>query len=238
MRRREEKAARKLRELIEPGESDTMEFKRRFSTFSKIAKEIIAFANTRGGTLLIGVDDDGSIVGVDSEKHEIELVTTAGEFYCDPPVELEIDIVEIEDEDVVVVTVPESRRKPHYLVKRHEGGSRRGPVGGRRTMPEIDDGEGRQAYIRQKDRSIVASREVERVLAADHPDAPPLRLHIGKIEQALFNYLEKNRRITLGEYRRLVNISERRASRILVRLVRAGLIRIFTEEKEDYYTLA
>ncbi len=238
MKRREEPEAKALRLLIEPGESDTVEFKRRFSTFTKIAREMIAFANTRGGKLLIGVDDDGSIIGVISEKHQIELVETSAEFYSDPPLEISTDIVEIEGEDVVVVTVPESRTKPHYLVPREEGGSRRGPVAGRRTMPEVEEGAERLAYIRQRDRSIIASKEVERVLASNHPDAPPLRISIGKIEEALFNYLERNRRITLKEYRKLVNISERRASRILVRMVRAGLIRIFTEEKEDYYTLA
>src|SRR5690606_28495694 len=147
---------RELRELIELGETDRVEFKRRFSTFTKIAKEMIAFANTRGGKLLIGVDDDGSITGDDSEKHEIELVTTAGEFYCDPPVEFEIDVVEIDHEDVVVVTIPESTTKPHFLVRRLPSSSRRGPVGERRTVPEIDPDAERQAYIRQQDRSVLA----------------------------------------------------------------------------------
>lgn len=230
---------RKLRELIELGETDMVEFKRRFSDFDKIAKEIIAFANTRGGVILIGVDDDGSIVGVDSEKHEIELVSTTAEFYCDPVVDIDIDIVELKGHDVIVINVPESSMKPHYLVPRVNGAGERGPVGkGRRKVKEVPDDVPRHAYIREKDRSVIASKEVERVLASHRVDAPPLQLHIGKIERALFDYLESNRRITLREFRHLVNISERRASRALVRLVRAGLIRIFTNEAEDYYTLA
>ena len=44
--------------LIEDGESETVEFKRKFSTSRKIAKEMIAFANTKGGYILFGVDDD------------------------------------------------------------------------------------------------------------------------------------------------------------------------------------
>src|SRR6187401_2442499 len=95
--------AKTLRGIIELGESDTVEFKRKFSGYEKIAKEMIALANTRGGYLLVGVDDDGTVIGVDSEKSEVDLLTTAAEFYCNPPVETEYDIVEIEREDVIVI---------------------------------------------------------------------------------------------------------------------------------------
>lgn len=234
-------SARRLNEIIELGETDTVEFKRRFSDFEKIAKEIIAFANTRGGLLLIGVDDDGTIVGVDSEKHEIELINTTAEFYCDPAVNVDIEVVEVEELDVVVVSVSESDAKPHFLVpnggnNKNNGNSQHAPGKGDRNRKQEEPA--RNAYIRQNDRSVIASKEVVRVLASSRPDAPPLQIHIGKIELALFDYLEKQRRITLREFRHLVNISERRASRTLVGLVRAGLIRIFTDEGEDYYTLA
>jgi predicted HTH transcriptional regulator len=219
--------ARTLRRIIEEGESDTVEFKRKFSGFEKIAREMIALANTRGGILLIGVDDDGSIVGVRSEKSEVDLITATAENYASPPIEAEIDIVDIDGEDVVVVRIPESRSKPHRLVLDGEAIRRDG-------TSEFAAG----VFIREGERSIAASNEVARVLAASHPETPPLRLEIGEIEQALFDYLHLHQRITIAQYRRLVNISQRRASRSLVRLVRAGLIRIFTHEAEDYYTLA
>jgi predicted HTH transcriptional regulator len=123
------------------------------------------------------------------------------------------------------VRIPESRHKPHRLVV--DGAARNG-------SSEFAAG----VYIRQGERSIAASNEVARVLAASHPETPPLRLEIGEIEQALFDYLHRNERITIAQYRKLVNISQRRASRSLVRLVRAGLVRLFTHEAEDYYTLA
>lgn len=216
--------AKKLRTIIELGETDTVEFKRKFSGYEKIAKEMIALANTRGGYLLVGVDDDGKIVGVESEKEEIDLLTTAAEFYSAPPVETEMEIVDIDNLDVVVVHIAESRTKPHRLVSAAEGNGNGDPGNTR-------------VYIRQGERSVMASREVARVLASTSADAPPLVLEIGHIERALFAHLETSRRITLREFRQLLNISERRASRSLVRLVRAGLIRIFTDEGEDYYTL-
>ena len=219
--------ARTLRQIIEVGESDTVEFKRKFSGFEKIAREMIALANTRGGLLLIGVDDDGSIVGVRSEKSEIDLITTTAEHYVDPPLEAEIDIVDIDGEDVIAVRIPESRRKPHRLM-----------VDGIYSRREGTSDFAAGVFIRQGERSIAASTEVARVLASSHPETPPLRLEIGEIEQALFAYLRKHERITVAQYRVLVNISKRRASRSLVRLVRAGLVRIFTNEAEDYYTLA
>jgi predicted HTH transcriptional regulator len=218
--------AKRLRAIIELGETDTVEFKRKFSGFEKIAKEMIALANTRGGMILVGVDDDGSIIGVDSEKSEIDLLTSSAEYYSDPPIDHDIEVVEIDNVDVIVVYIPESRTKPHQLV--HSPSESNGVADPRDT----------RVYIRQGEKSVMASREVVRVLAAEQPDAPPLVLEIGNIERTLFDHLEKNERITLREFRHLVNISERRASRSLVRLVRAGLIRLFTNEGEDYYTLA
>ncbi len=218
--------AKRLRAIIELGETDTVEFKRKFSGFEKIAKEMIALANTRGGFILVGVDDDGRIVGVDSEKSEIDLLSSSAEFYSDPPIETDIEVIEIEGVDVIVVRIPESRTKPHRLIY--------SPSESNGTHDPRDT----RVYIRQGEKSVMASKEVVRVLAASQNDAAPLVLEIGDIERALFAHLERHERITLREFRHIVNISERRASRSLVRLVRAGLIRLFTGQGEDYYTLA
>ena len=62
---------KEILEIISGGESSTVEFKRKISTEVKIAKEIAAFANTIGGWLFLGVDDDGTVVGVESEKADV-----------------------------------------------------------------------------------------------------------------------------------------------------------------------
>lgn len=51
-------------DLIRTGESETVEFKRVSPTEDDIARILVAFANTEGGTLIIGVDDQSSVVGV------------------------------------------------------------------------------------------------------------------------------------------------------------------------------
>jgi len=214
---------RKLRDVIEQGEGDNIEFKHEFSSFEKIAKELCAFANTRGGVLLIGVNDNGKVSGIESEKESTALIEQTAQFYCEPSVVVNIGVVEYDGLDVLVVDVPESRTKPHAVVLNDENAN-----------TEKDN----RVYIRQKDKSVIASKEVCKVLAGLRDDAPPLQLKIGWLEKFVLDYLDKNERLTIQTFRALVNISQRRASRCLVFLVRAGVIRIFTDEAEDYFTLA
>lgn len=208
--------------LIEEGEGFSIEFKRRISSAEKIARTLISFANTKGGTVLFGIDDDGSIIGVESEKMEIELIEIAGKDFCAPPIHPVVEIVPWNGRDIIVCQVDESKNKPHYFL-----GER-----------DRDNGENTRVYIRINDKTVMASREVVRILQNENPDASPLRLIIGENEKRLFTYLETNEKITVREFGRLVNISDRRASRILVQLVRAGVVRIHTHEKEDFFTLA
>jgi predicted HTH transcriptional regulator len=209
-----------LLKLIDEGEGFHVEFKRLVSSPEKIAKAMIAFANTKGGSILFGVDDDGSIVGVESEKTEMELLEEAGDRYCNPPIHPLLEIIPFNGKDVIVATVEESVEKPHQYVD------------------EEEDGRDPKVYIRVNDKTVLASREVVKILRDERLDGEPLQISIGENERRLFRYLEERERITLRQYCQLINISERRASRILVKLVRAGVVRIHTLEKEDYYTLA
>ena len=63
-----------LNRVVQLGEGLTLEFKTRVPKPERIAKEVIAFANTIGGRLLLGVDDDGTVKGVrDSDEEEYAL---------------------------------------------------------------------------------------------------------------------------------------------------------------------
>lgn len=200
---------------IEEGEGLTTEFKRRVSTARKIAREMIAFANTRGGVMLFGIDDDRSIVGVDSEKAELEEITHAAAYCCDPPIEHRVTIFNVDNRDVICIEVPESRTKPHYFLE--------------------DDGE-RTAFVRVGEHSVHASKEMIRVLRHQSGDTDPVRLVFGEAEKRLFAWFDAHDRITVKEYAKLINVSERRASRLLIRLIRAGAVAIHTHEKTDYFT--
>lgn len=210
-----------LHEIIEKGESSSVEFKRKFSSQEKIAKEMIAFANAKGGYILFGIDDDKSVVGVESEKGEVELIDMAARFFCEPEIKFNIEVLPLYRKDVVVVNIPESKTKPHRLIENGKS-----------------DDDLFKVYIRYNDKSILASKETVRVLRKSHPDSPPLIVNLTDKEKALLDYLSVNERITMKEFKEFLNISNRRASRILVNLVRAELIRQHTTEKEDFYTLS
>lgn len=208
--------------LIDQGEGVQTEFKRKISSPRKIARTMISFANSHGGIILFGIDDDGTIVGVESEKTEVELIRTAGRIYADPPIVPEVEIIPYRGKDIVAAIIEESKSKPHYYI-----GDRNG-----------DREDGDRVYIRINDKSIVASKEMVNILHEQNPNAEPMTIIIGNNERRLFDYLERHERITLKRYMQLVNISERRASRMFVNLVRAGILRIHTEESEEYYTMS
>lgn len=209
-----------LNELIESGENQLVEFKRKFTEPEKIAKEMLAFANTHGGKILFGIDDDKSVVGVESEKGEIEYIDLAAKFFCEPEISYSIEIMHIYRKDVIIVNIPESFQKPHRLIENGKS----------------DDDESK-VYIRVKDRSVQASKETIKVLKKLRQDAPPQIINLGDKEKALIEYLQSHERVTLKEFREFLNLSNRRASRILVNLVRADIIRLHNHEKEDFYTL-
>jgi len=214
---------RLLLELIQEGENLQCEFKRHFTTPEKIAREMIAFANTKGGYLIFGVDDDKQIVGVDSEKAESEMIKDAVENYCEPPINYSIDFIELYGKEVVVVSIPESDSKPHRIQDY-------------KNELEINEA---IVLVRINDKSVQASKEMVRILRANSADLSLKKYTIGQTEKMVFEYLGKYERISVKELSNLVNISERRASRTLVKMVRANLLLIHTKDNgEEFFTAA
>src|SRR5690606_12422408 len=115
-----------------------------------------------------------------------------------------VETVPYKEKEILVVHVKEAEIKPHYVEQ---------------------DGK-KYVYIREKDKSVQASKEVERVLI-NSTSTSGIRFEYGPNEQMLFRYLQEYQRISVKEFSNLVNISPRRSSRILVSLVSAGVLRLF-----------
>jgi len=212
---------RELLELIEEGENLHCEFKRKFSSPEKIAREMIAFANTKGGYIIFGVDDDKKIFGVESEKAEAELIKDAATTFCEPPVEYHLNYIEVEGKELVVAEVPESNNKPHRLQDYLKNFAINKAV----------------VIIRVNDKSIQASKEMVRIMKSVADNLSLKKYSIGPNEKRVFDYLSDNETISVKQLSELVNISERRASRTLVKLVRAKLLAIHTKDNgEEFFT--
>jgi predicted HTH transcriptional regulator len=88
-----------------------------------------------------------------------------------------------------------------------------------------------------KDQSLLASKVVLDVLKREGNDESTVIQYSSK-EQALLDYLSANHKITIAQYCKLINISRRRATQILVNLISIGVIRAHNTEKTEFYTLS
>ncbi|MEY2649489.1 MAG: helix-turn-helix domain-containing protein [Schleiferiaceae bacterium] len=97
---------------MQRAESDILEFKLRIDRQRKIARTLVAFANTSGGTLVVGVRDNGSVAGCRAEE-EAYMVEGAAQRYCRPEVKLSLRAERWEHKEVLVVEVSASVVAPH-----------------------------------------------------------------------------------------------------------------------------
>ena len=203
-----------IKQLIFEGEGVNVDFKKTITSCEKIAKTMVSFANNKGGRLLVGVADNGDIKGVKSEEEEKYMLTKAANFFCRPAVELLFEEVYFDNKIVLVAEIKESDSKPHYA---------------------LGDDKKWWVYIRVKDKSLLASKIVVDVLKGSSKEEGVFIEYSSK-EKALLQYLDENEKITSKEYGKILNLSRRRAQRILVNLVLSGVIRLHSTETEEYDT--
>jgi len=88
--------------LIESGESETLNFKAPFPSNHIIARVLSAFANTKGGILLIGISDDGSITGL--SKAAVLIAKMKLQEICSSifPFPVEIDKISVAGKNIVI----------------------------------------------------------------------------------------------------------------------------------------
>ncbi len=206
---------RELKRLAAEGEGLQLEFKRKAAYPEKIVRELIAFANTEGGTLLIGVDDDKSIPGVKYPDEEAHVVRESLTKHCKPPLAYHESVIGIsENRFVVRFDVPPSTKRPHYLV--------------------LDKGS-RSTFVRVHDMSIKASAEMEEIVRRSKKKRD-IHFTFGEQEKNLMEYLDKHPVLSLADYRKFSGLNRFQASRKLILLVLANVLRITASEKGDLYS--
>ncbi|KAF0092036.1 MAG: putative transcriptional regulator [Fusobacteria bacterium] len=96
-------------------ESETVELKEIYTPDLK--KEIIAFANTSGGSIYIGVRDDSKIIGVDNPDFVMQQISNSLRDSIRPDILMftNIDLLTEEDKKVIRITINQGIKKPYYL---------------------------------------------------------------------------------------------------------------------------
>ncbi len=205
-----------LRYLVAEGEGQRLEFKRRASDPEKIVRELVAFANTDGGTLLVGVADDGSIPGVKYPDEESFVIRQAIEKYVRPALLYTEELIPIAPARFVLAYHIKTRKRWLYQI-RH----------GRETA----------CYVRFHDKSFKASTEMKTVLRYRNHQHNRL-IRYGEHEQQLLKYLAEHKTITVSRFARLTRLPYRKASQKLVYLVLANLLKLTPTGADDLYSLA
>lgn len=204
-----------LKKLVAQGEGTNLEFKRKAAYPEKIVREMIAFANTRGGVLLLGVGDDLTLPGLKFPEDESLAVQQALR-KCQPKLKVIETFIPIGNARTILrYDIEESERKPHYYV----------------------EGEKKEAYVRVNDQSIRASREMREIVKRER-SKKDIRFHYGEHESFLMQYLDTHPNITLKKFSELSGLKKFYASKKLVLLVLADVLRITPHEKGDLYSLA
>ena len=104
-----------LLEIVNNGENFYIEFKEEQIKSKDLGEEIVAFANSEGGTILIGVSDDKNIVGTQDDKIEEKIMNICRNNVI-PNIIPNFEIVETNNKKVVVLTIPKGISKPYYTV--------------------------------------------------------------------------------------------------------------------------
>lgn len=112
------------------------DFKFRVDDPKKIARTLVAFANTDGGRLLIGVKDNGKVTGIDPEE-EFHIIDGAASLYCQPKISFTSKVWQEDHKLVLEIMVQPSALKPH----------------------KAKDDENRwRAYVRRDDHTLLANK--------------------------------------------------------------------------------
>jgi predicted HTH transcriptional regulator len=206
--------AKEAIKLIRGGEGQFVEFKKKANHPEKIIREVVAFANSSGGHLFIGVNDDGSLAGLKYPEDEEFVLTKAITELCRPSINFTVELLQIKDIEILHYQIPESESKPHFafLEKKHRYG---------------------KAFVRSADHSIQASYEVRQILKRSKRAHQPIEFE--EKTSTLFKYFESNSGITLAEYTYISGLNKKHASNKLINLALSGALKIEPKEGGDIF---
>lgn len=188
--------------LISEGEHTCQDFKFAISDARKIARSLSAFANNRGGRLLIGIKDNGVVAGIRNEE-DVYVVEQAAQLYCRPAQELKFTAFRVADGATVIRAEIEA--------------SPLRPV-------QACDTDGRwKAYYRVEDENILASALMVKAWRRRQANCQ-LSLSIGVAEEILLGLLRERSTLDPEAFYTQARVPRQTGEDIITRLYALGVI--------------
>jgi len=204
--------------VIRGGETLCVEFKRQVPKLERMSKSMSAFSNSTGGTVFLGIDDEGQVVGLESPSGTRDLIDQVCQFHCSPPIEVTYhDWHHPGGATVLVVEIAEAEVKPVYAVN---------PKDHKDAWPFFRSG---CENLPLDKKSIKTMRR-----------SPSIDVDISSLDRHtvnILNQLASHPRMTVNQLGKSINISPHRAKKIIVDLERNGWIHCFFNEKRREYSL-
>lgn len=203
-----------IHRLIAEGEHQRLDFKFEISDARKIARTFVAFANTNGGKLLIGVNDNGTIAGIRSSE-EIYMAEKAKTLYCRPPVDITVREWIVDGKKVLEIRVPESDNKPHYMLNEQDQW---------------------RIYVRIIDQDHLANKTIVQAFLKK-ASSKGVYLIYSEYEKKLLEYLKDHPSVTEEEFTLLASISRKKAIDIISSLLAIGILEYHLTDDHYAYSL-
>jgi predicted HTH transcriptional regulator len=203
-----------LHRLIDEGEHQQQDFKFCVNDSKKIAKSLVAFANTDGGRLLIGIKDNGRIAGIKSDE-EFYMIESAAKIHSKPAINFLTKQWHIDGKTVLEIQVESSSHKPHFA--KDESGKW-------------------LAYIRCADENLLAHK-IQIEVWKKQKSSKGIYFSYSDDEKYLINYLRQNPSISFSKFIRLAHISRKKAEEILSNFVTMEVLNIETSINGTLFSL-
>ncbi len=194
-------------ELLNQGEGQSVEFDKVIPSPDDVAREYVAFANSDGGRIILGIDDKNKhLMGVDLEEDSVEKLLDIGKTKCVPPITPVIEVIEQGEKKVIVIHVNEGDEKPY----------------------RTDD----ICYIRDGNISRPAREKEEEEIKS-----PWAGKDLNKRQKRAIQFISEHGAITNREYREAFNVSHKTAHIELTMLVEKQILDSQGAGRNTHYVL-
>lgn len=204
-----------LRKICNLGETQFVEFKQYATEPNQIIEEVSGMLNASGGSIFIGIKDDGSIAGLKFAEDDLQYLHEQIKTTIEPTFELKHELVQVSKKRAVLVfRIPEGVEKPY---RAYDATLRTSKI-----------------FYRVKDECIKASRELRSILkqaGRDHGQ----KIVYSEIEAAVLKEIDKAGKLSKYELQEKTEFNSRKVSDCLIRLVTSRVLKIIPATSGDMF---